>query len=97
MPGFEVGLKEVFGGVWTGILGLLWFDIRGIRKERDTFKEDIKAEYLTEHTHSLLCDNRGKQFTIDLMSAKEEIIQAIKDNGACGDCDTGRNLPHPEK
>ncbi len=97
MPGFEVGLKEVFGTVWTGILGVLWWDIRGIRKERDTFKEDIKAEYLTEHTHGLLCKNVHTQFALDLVSAKNEIIEAIKNNGACGDCDAERNLPHPEK
>jgi hypothetical protein len=93
----EVGLKEVFGTVWTGILGVLWWDIRGIRKERDTFKDEIKEEYLTEHTHGLMCDNVAKQFTINLMGAKDEIIQAIKDNGACGNCDTGRDLSHPEK
>ena len=93
----EVGLKEVFGTVWTGILGVLWWDIRGIRKERDTFKGEIKNEYLTQDTHALLCNNVGKQFTIDLMSAKEEIIQAIKDNGACGGCDSERDLPHSEE
>ena len=86
MAGFEIGLREVFGAIWTGILGIVWWDIRGIRKERDTLKGEIKAEYLTKATHQLLCENTVAQFKMDLLIIKDEIIKAIKSSGACSGC-----------
>ena len=94
MSEFGIGLREIFGGIWTGILGLLWYDIRCIRKERDTFRGEIKHEYLTKTTHDLLCANVASLLKLDLLSVKEEIIKAIKDNGKCGRRDEGRDLPH---
>jgi hypothetical protein len=111
----EFGVKQIFATVWTGILALLWWDIRNIRRERDTFTADraafkrdvnsqrsifedrIKTEFLTEHTHSLLCKNVVALLKVDLLLFKDEILKAIKDSNGCARCNTGRDLPRPEK
>jgi hypothetical protein len=108
----EFGVKQIFAAVWTGILGLLWWDIRSIRKERETFTADratfrsdidrqrdvfedrIRSDFLTEHTHSLLCKNVVALLKVDLLLFRDEILKAIRDNGGCESCNTGRDLPH---
>jgi hypothetical protein len=77
-------LREWIGLGTAGILGLLWYDIRNIRKERDEAEAKMKKEYITTDTHALICTNVTSQFKIDIMNAKNEIISAIKENGACG-------------
>ena len=42
----DLGFKDFIGLGTTGILSLLWFDIRGIRKERTKMNKDIDKTYL---------------------------------------------------
>ena len=54
----DIGFKELAGGVYAGLLSLLWFDIRGIRKERDQHKKALNQtleEYLTKEKHEDVC------------------------------------------
>jgi hypothetical protein len=44
-----------------------------------------------------MCKNVTSQVKIDLLGIKDEIINAIKENGACGGCDERRDLPHSEE
>ncbi len=83
----EVGLgfKDVIGLVYTGILTLLWWDIRKIRGERDEHKKEVKKEIaimVTTHDHELLCKvaklEAEKNFTKELDDLKEELLKAIK-------------------
>ena len=95
MSEFGFGLKEIFFTLWSGMLGLLWYDIRGLRKQRPELRKEMDDEFLTKKTHTLLCANTVIQFKLDLLAVKNEIIQAIKDNGACNGCES--NTSHPEK
>lgn len=72
--------RDFIGVAIAGILSVLWFDLRSLRKGRGTLKDEIAETYLTEKTHGLLCENVALQFTNKLQEVKEEIIDAIKDN-----------------
>jgi len=81
----DIGLQEIVGGIMTGILGLLWWDIRGVRKDRETLNKEIADTYLSKETHELLCKNAGLEFknhvSGELKAVKDEILTAIKNNG----------------
>lgn len=75
--------KDFIGVGIAGILGLLWFDIRNIRKERETYKEKIGdkfKDYLKEETHQLLCENATLKLEAKMDDMKDEILTAIKEN-----------------
>lgn len=78
-------IKEFIGIGISGILTVLWFDIRNIRKERDEHKKKIKEQlkgYLEETRHSLLCENAALRFEAKLSEklddTKTVILAAIK-------------------
>jgi len=58
-------LRDGIGLAITGILGILWFDIRGIRKERTELKSTMYDEFYTKETHDLTCEN------VNLKQAKD--------------------------
>ena len=57
----------------SGILGVLWWDIRSIRQN--------KAGYLKEERHELLCENATLKLEKKMDTIKDEIIKEIRDNG----------------
>lgn len=77
----ELGIREIVGAVWTGILGMLWWDIRGVRKEREEFGDKISNKYMTKKEHELVCKAVCLQIKNDLGEMKTAIIDAIKENG----------------
>ena len=76
--------RDFIGVGIAGLLSVLWFDLRSIRKDRSTLKEELDQKYLSEEKHGLLCENVCLQFTNTvnekLQEAKNEIISAIKEN-----------------
>lgn len=53
-------IKDMIGVGITSILGILWWDIRSIRKERQEAEKEIDkklSKYLHVNTHALLCEN----------------------------------------
>lgn len=82
-----VDIKDYIGVAITGILGLLWFDIRNIRKGRDEHKKAINKTletYLTKDKHEDLCKITILE-TMNIVAtkideSKEEILEAIKNN-----------------
>ena len=87
MPLSNIG--NIVGSVMTGLLGLLWYDIRGHRNDIANFKTDInrmlKEEFLTEKEHTKLCEIdtlRNREETRKMIEAHtEKIIHVIKQNG----------------
>ena len=78
-----VDVKDFIGVGITGLLGLLWFDIRGIRKERGEFKKEIDeklTDYLPEQRHALLCENAALKLEAKMDDMKNEILDAIQNN-----------------
>jgi len=73
----EFKMPEILSLAATGILGILWFDIRNIRK----LYKNNDAGYLTEVKHKLICENSTLRFEAKLEEAKKEILIAIKNNG----------------
>jgi hypothetical protein len=63
--------QNVIGAIMTGILGVLWYDLRKFRKD-----------VLTEDKHELLCTNKQLETQIsiakEIKTMKEEIINEIK-------------------
>lgn len=66
-------VRDFIGMGITGILGLLWFDIRSIRQN--------KAGYLKEEKHELLCENAALRLEKKMDEMKADIINEIKKNG----------------
>ena len=56
----------------AGILGVLWFDIRGIKQN--------KEGYLKEDKHGLLCENAALRLEKKIDDMKDEIITEIRKN-----------------
>lgn len=84
-------MKDFIGLGIGGILALLWFDIRKIRKERDEHKEAIKEElegYLTEEKHVMVCEIKSFKTVDKIMNkvdkkiddTKDEIVKVIREN-----------------
>lgn len=68
-----IEVRDFIGLGITGILGLLWFDIRSIRQN--------KGGYLKEERHELLCENAALRLEKKIEEMKDEIIKEIKNNG----------------
>jgi hypothetical protein len=66
----------------TGLLGLLWWDIRKVRQMKDTIMGEIKRDYLTENMHEALCGKQRAEIKTEFLEAlhtmKDEIISEIK-------------------
>jgi len=76
-------IKDFIGIAISGILGILWWDIRGIRNEREAHKTKIDEKfkgYLKEEKHELLCENATLRFEAKVDNMKNEILEAIKNN-----------------
>lgn len=80
-------LRDYIGLATSGILGILWFDIRNIRKEREQHKEKINEtldEYLTKEKHEDVCKitilETMNKVEKKIDDSKEEILEAIKNN-----------------
>lgn len=77
----------------AGILGIMWFDIRNIRKKHtesgleiekrfnDAREENFKV-FLTEAKHTLLCENSGlkikEHVSQEIKASENRILEAIK-------------------
>jgi len=67
-------VQEGLGLVYTGILSLLWVDLRNVRK---SYKEN-KEGYLTEEKHKLICENSMLRVEKKIDTVKMDIIKEIK-------------------
>ena len=87
----EFKAPEIINIAVTGILGLLWWDIRGIRKERDDNYKQREIDINTAHEvflkktdHTVLCENAALKLEQILDSklrlAVDEIKHEIKSN-----------------
>ena len=81
----ELDFSVVTQACIAGLLGILWWDIRGIRKstrqDMNNFRKETKEqEYLTESHHKLLCENATLRFQKIISDMKDEIIREIKSN-----------------
>ncbi len=78
----------------AGLLGLLWFDIRNIRKEKETnsinlekrfqtAREDGFNNFLTKDKHDLLCEVASLKIrthvTAEINAMEERLIKAFKE------------------
>ena len=72
-----ISANTIIGVVMSGLLGLLWFDLRSIRKN----VHEEMAGYLTEEKHGLLCENSMLRVEKKIDTVKDEIIKEIKNNG----------------
>lgn len=68
-----IEIRDFIGLSITGILGLLWFDIRNFRQN--------KAGYLKEEKHELLCENAALRLEKKIDEMKDDIIKEIRENG----------------
>ena len=66
-------MRDFIGLGITGILSILWFDIRSIRQN--------KAGFLKEEKHELLCENAALRLEKKMDEMQKEIINEIKTNG----------------
>ena len=76
MTGVEIGLLVSLVGVLGLTGGKIW--------ERKA----IEDKFLPKKEHDLGCANVQLQIAADITSMKEEIIEAIKENGNCSQCRT---------
>ena len=78
---FGNGFKLVF----AGILGILWWDVRKVGKLRQNIMNGIEGKYLTRDKHTDLCKiaslEMKRHVSNEINTAKDAIIEAIKDNG----------------
>ncbi len=78
----------------AGLLGLLWMDIRNIRKEKETHavdiekrfqaaKEDGFSNFLTQEKHDLLCENASLKIrthvTAEIKAMEDRMLLSIKE------------------
>lgn len=88
--------SEIIDLAVAGLLGLLWIDIRNIRKDKETEtrsrdKEinDLKSGmfdiFLTDEKHTLMCNIAGlrirEHISTELQAMEKRILIAIKSNG----------------
>ena len=60
----ELSAQNVIGAAISGILGVLWWDIRGIRKEREELKEQIHTE--------------RERYAIGMLELEKRVRESIK-------------------
>ena len=69
----------------TGVLSLLWFDIRNIRIKRESDRNEFEERYITKEYHCIICENAQlrtqKVLSEALNAAVLEIKSEIKKNG----------------
>lgn len=68
--------RDIAGVVMTGLLGVLWFDLRTIRKEVKVQRD----ESLSEKEHVILCENSTLRLEKTIVNMRDEILLAIKKN-----------------
>ena len=88
-----LGYTEIIGTVISGVLALLWFDIRAIRKEKDNFSDRFRVQreddlniayetFIKKEDHSILCENAmlriEKSVALILKNAVSELKQEIR-------------------
>ena len=75
---FDIGAKILM----TGLLGLLWYDVRKSRLLKEVIKEEVKREYLSKEVHTLLCNVQASNTENKILRAihetKDEIIKEVK-------------------
>ena len=86
MVTYEI-LSEGVKYVATGLLGVLWWDVRKVRQMKDSIMGDIEKKYLTKDKHVDLCLIKEGETENKVLKAiydtKTEIIKEIqKSNGA---------------
>uniref|UniRef100_A0A6M3J009 Uncharacterized protein n=1 Tax=viral metagenome TaxID=1070528 RepID=A0A6M3J009_9ZZZZ len=86
MVTYEI-LSEGVKYVATGLLGVLWWDVRKVRQLKDSIMGDIERKYLTKDKHVDLCLIKEAETENKVLKAiydtKTEIIKEIqKSNGA---------------
>ena len=69
----DLSFNNIVGLIITGLLGILWLDIRSIRKEG--------IKYLTKERHEIICKGVMTSVALELEKAKQEIIKEIRNNG----------------
>ena len=74
MTGIETGLLILLAGVMGVTGGKMW----GIKT--------VETKFLPRVEHDLGCANVQLKRNAALQKVKEEIIEAIKDNGKCSQC-----------
>ena len=67
----DITANTIIGLVMAGLLSLLWYDLRSLRKNG----------FLTEEKHELLCANTTLRFEKKIDDMKDEIIKEIRSNG----------------
>jgi len=65
-------IRDLIGLGVSGILTFLWWDIRGIRQNKEGF--------LKKETHALLCENTVLRIEKKIDDMRDKIIQEIKNN-----------------
>jgi hypothetical protein len=78
----------------AGLLGLLWMDIRNIRKEKETAnlimekrfqvaREDGFAQFLTQKEHNLLCENASLKIRThiseEIKASEDRLLLALRE------------------
>jgi len=86
MVTYEI-LSEGVKYVATGLLGVLWWDVRKVRQMKDSIMGAVEKKYLTKDKHVDLCKLQialmENQVIKALQDTKTEIIKEIhKSNGA---------------
>jgi hypothetical protein len=78
----------------AGLMGLLWLDIRNVRKEKETHSVDLEkrfqtaredgfSNFLTKDKHDLLCENAGlkirEHISFEIKASEDRMLLAIKE------------------
>jgi hypothetical protein len=78
----------------AGLLGLLWMDIRNIRKEKETAIVDIErrfqiaredgfTRFLTKEQHGLLCENASLKIrthiSVEIKASEDRLLLALRE------------------
>lgn len=88
----ERTLPNIIGAIMTGLLTLLWTDLRKIRTERESLMdmirsnaEEIDEKYMSMERHELICSNAALRMeqTVGKMlkEAVHELKEEIRKNG----------------
>lgn len=81
-------IKELGSAAVAGVLGLLWWDIRSIRKDNEKEKKELAEAFIPRKEHDAGCELNLLRFSNEikdhmedrLKEHQETIIKAIKDN-----------------
>jgi len=73
-------------GIETGLL-LLVVGLLGVTGGKVWERKSVKEEYLPRVEHGLNCDAVQLRVAASIRNMKEEILEAIKNNGKCSGCE----------